>query len=216
MTYIYLITNIEGDKIYIGKTNRKYNREYCHKKRFGNQICIDYIDSIDTEDSAEWKKLEVFWIEQFRQWGFKLENKNSGGGGVSRHTESSRNKISLSNRGKKRSAEVIVKLPLFKKGNKLFLGRRHSDETKLKLRNCNLGKKHSEETKLKISNAKKGIRAYDNNREVNQYDLNGVFLAKFNSLTEASIKTGSSRSKISACCRNKRKTTNNFKWEYYN
>ena len=212
MTHIYIITNIDNDKIYIGKTCNKKSREAHHKWNYGNNIQIDYIDSVDSYEPSEWKKLECFWIEQFRQWGFKLLNKNSGGGGVSIHTEVTKRKMSESLKG--RPIEVINKLPLFKKGNKLFLGKKHSQEIRLKLRNANLGKKMNDDIKRKISEKKKGIRAYDNNKTVVQYDLNDVFIKKFNSITEASIETKSCRTKISDCCRGKRKTTNKFKWKY--
>jgi group I intron endonuclease len=220
MTYIYLITNISGGSVYIGKTKNKSQREYMHKSRFGENIDIDYIDSIDSLESNDWKKLEVFWIEQFRQWGFKLENKNKGGGGCSSHSELTKNKISLSNKwklkGVKRPEEVLLKMPLFKSGNKLFFGKNHSEETKIKLRNANLGKKVNEDTKRKISEKKKGIRAYDNNKSVIQCDLSGGIIKVFTSITEASIETNSCRTKISDCCKGKRKTTNKFKWKYNN
>jgi hypothetical protein len=48
----------------------------------------------------------------------------------------------------------------FQKGNKINLGRHHSDETKNKLSIFNLGRKLSEESKRKISNANKGKKPY--------------------------------------------------------
>ena len=106
ITRIYLVENCYGDpnKIYIGKT--KNSRKNNHKKTYGQNIIYTYIDEIDSLDKKYWKPLEQYWIEQFRQWGFKIMNKNKGGGGSSFWTEEQKSninrkiKISQSNIGK--------------------------------------------------------------------------------------------------------------------
>jgi hypothetical protein len=82
ITKIYLVTNIDNDpnKVYVGKTYTD-DRINQHKQRFGDQINFSYIDEIEGLDKNSWKPLERYWIEQFRQWGFILVNKNKGGGG---------------------------------------------------------------------------------------------------------------------------------------
>jgi len=82
ITKIYLVTNIDNDlnKVYIGKTHTT-SRINKHKRSFGAQINFSYIDEIEGVDKDSWKPLERYWIEQFRQWGFVLVNKNKGGGG---------------------------------------------------------------------------------------------------------------------------------------
>ena len=78
VTYIYSYT--QGNKAYIGKTKTINNRKWAHGIRFDNW---DYniIDSIDSVKKEDWKPLECYWVEQFRQWGYNLENKNKGGSG---------------------------------------------------------------------------------------------------------------------------------------
>ena len=95
-TRIYLVENCYGDinKVYIGKT--KDSREYPHKVKFGPQIIYTYIDEVNSTDRKDWKPLECFWIEQFRQWGFEVMNKNKGGGGLEFHTLDSNLKRSKS------------------------------------------------------------------------------------------------------------------------
>ena len=44
--------------------------------------------------------------------------------------------------------------------------------------------------------------------------MQGNFIAKYSSITEAAIKTNSQISKICSVCRGDRKSTNNFKWKY--
>jgi hypothetical protein len=46
-------------------------------------------------------------------------------------------------------------------GNKNFLGKKHSDETKIKLSEKALGRKHSDETKQKMSETRKGHRPWN-------------------------------------------------------
>ncbi len=51
-------------------------------------------------------------------------------------------------------------------------------------------------------------------REVNQYTLNGVFLWKYNSITDAANQTGSLGCKITEVCQRHRKSTNQYQWRY--
>jgi len=51
-------------------------------------------------------------------------------------------------------------------------------------------------------------------KEVSQYDLEGNLLAKYVSASEASRKTGVSKSCITKCCRGERKSSSNFIWKY--
>ena len=77
-TIIYAYT--QGTNAYIGKTRLPNHRKAGHKSRFSNwEYAV--IDSVDSFDKSEWKPLESYWIEQFRQWGYTLENLNKGGGG---------------------------------------------------------------------------------------------------------------------------------------
>ena len=47
-----------------------------------------------------------------------------------------------------------------------------------------------------------------------QLDLEGNFIKKWDSITEASLKCGKYVQNISDVCRGKRKTCGGFKWEY--
>ena len=98
-TYIYLIENIEPNtpKIYIGKTKESNlnNRKYTHRTNYGKQISFTIIDETDPLKHKDWKILESFWIEQFKQWGFDLINKNKGGGGPEYFTDDIKVKLRL-------------------------------------------------------------------------------------------------------------------------
>ena len=51
-------------------------------------------------------------------------------------------------------------------------------------------------------------------KKVFQYSLNGEILARYNSVAEASLETGISKTCISRCCRGERKSSSGFLWKY--
>lgn len=51
-------------------------------------------------------------------------------------------------------------------------------------------------------------------RRIAQYDLNGNYIGKYESLKEAAEKYGVSQSAIYSCCNNKSKTSAGYKWKY--
>ena len=118
-TIIYLITNIDNNqhKAYIGKSVNFKNRESVHRSRFGREIIISVIDEVNSIERRDWKPLECYWIEQFRQWGYQLVNKNKGGGGCEYHSNATKQKMSKAKKGKelgkykKRKDAGIVKGP---------------------------------------------------------------------------------------------------------
>lgn len=53
-----------------------------------------------------------------------------------------------------------------------------------------------------------------NRKKVNKYDLNGNFIAQYNSIAEASESIGRSYSLISSCCNKHIKKAYGYKWEF--
>lgn len=88
----------------------------------------------------------------------------------------------------------------------------YSNETIEKMRNAKIGKKLSEEHRKNISKANKG----KNYIKVSQYDKTGKYIKTYNSMIEAAEKSGCYVSKISCCCKGKRKTTGGYIWKYTN
>jgi len=95
ITYIYLIENIDNNpnKVYIGKSKSISSRKHKHKSTYGNNIVFTIIDETSSLSKYKWEPLESYWIEQFKQWGFEVMNKNKGGGGIEFRTEESLNRI---------------------------------------------------------------------------------------------------------------------------
>jgi hypothetical protein len=138
VTYIYIVENCFGDpnKVYIGKT--KNSRYYEHKKKYGNNILYTIIDEINSLDYKAWKPLESFWINQFKTWGFKVLNKNDGGGGADFYTQESKDKISKALKGRIRSSVFGEKMKILMIGKNL--GKSRSEGTKRKMREVKLGR----------------------------------------------------------------------------
>ena len=98
---IYLITNITDNpyEVYIGQTTNPYNRLANHRRNYHKDIEMTILDEIKTTLRQDWEQLETFWINQFQNWGFKLNNKNKGGNGPTHFTNESKNKISIAKKG---------------------------------------------------------------------------------------------------------------------
>ena len=56
----------------------------------------------------------------------------------------------------------------------------------------------------------------NNTRPVEQYDLDGNFIGRYNSIHEATKKTGSAHSAILNCCRGLYKQTKGYVWRFVN
>ena len=97
-----------------------------------------------------------------------------------------RDKIKISNTGKKHSESALLKMSLCKKGNKYWKGKKHSEETKAKMRLNNaktmLGKKHSVESRKKMSISRSGENNKLNKKYINtitkEIYYSGVYAAK--------------------------------------
>lgn len=122
-------------------------------------------------------------------------------------------------RGKPLSEEHKNKISEKKKGKKIGgmkKGHKMTPEQIEKHRQKLLGKKYTEEHRRKISE-RLNVDGVMPTKEVQQIDQKtNQVLNVFKSITEAAKITDSNRSKISACCKGKRKTTGGFKWKYLN
>jgi hypothetical protein len=194
--YIYILSK-NGLIFYIGKTINVKKRLANHKITYGKEILLEIIDETD-----DWKMCEKFWIEQFRQWGFNLKNKNKGGGGLDFLNEEIKNRISKNQpKTKKRNPETNIKIGLSNKGLKK---KPCSDERKKKISNANKGKQFNLGKKYNTVTFKKVI----------QYDLDGNFIKEWGSVNEITNFLGKNDNGIYKCLVGKLKTAYKFKWEY--
>jgi len=175
MSYkIYLITNLENKKQYVGITKFSITeRFYQHTKRgfllteaikkYGeNMFFIELIEEVDTAGRAY--ELEQYYIKEYNSkvpYGYNITD---GGDGIFgwEVTEEYRQECServkqlhkekkVGMYGKKHSDETKRKMSEASKGNKRCAGRVLSEESKEKIREKHLGKTLSDETKKRIS-----------------------------------------------------------------
>lgn len=111
-------------------------------------------------------------------------------------SEERKRKISESNKGK-HSGE-----------KNYFYGKHLSEEHRMKISESGKGRKRAEGTGKKISDGRK--------KPIVQLTKDGDFVNEFNSGLDAEIETGISRSHISQCCRDLRKTAGGFIWRFKN
>jgi hypothetical protein len=229
MTKIYLVENCFGDsnKVYIGKTISSRKKE--HVKTYGEKIIYTFIDEIDSFDKKLWKPLETYWIEQFRQWGFEVVNKNAGGGGVEFMSFESKLKMkkpkpngfgdTTSKRllGTKQTPETIEKRRV------QLIGKKRTPEQKQTLRESFKGRIFSEERNKKIGDAQRGIPQPKSpeliaklKKPICQYDKQGNFIQEWESATDAALKYGSTTTIQNALKERRCKTAYGFIWKYKN
>jgi group I intron endonuclease len=232
--YIHIFSN---GKKYVGITSKtlaqriQNNNGYRNNKKMHNAmkkykfetICI--CSNVEKE-LAEWlevnliKALETFKVE----FGYNIAM----GGSHKFHSEITKLKLSEIN-----------------KGNKIWLGKKHSLETIKKMKN----KTVSQETRVKMSQkrksrvtlqktkelmslAKKGVPKSDEHKEklrisnklshkkeskcVACFSLDDVLINKFESIRDASNYTKIDRASIGRCVNGKQKTAGKLIWRYYN
>jgi hypothetical protein len=170
ITHIYLIENIEPNtnKVYIGKTKdlHKNNRKNHHRWKLGKQIIYTYIDQVNSLERKDWEPIESYWIEQFKQWGFEVINKNKGGGGPEYLTNEQKDKIKNKNN----------------RGLKISLNKERANKISISLKDY----KKSDSHKANLSKAKQGISCPHKWKSILQYDKYNSYINEYPSLKQAS------------------------------
>jgi hypothetical protein len=212
ITYIYLI-ELSADEVYIGKTVNPESRKYGHMSKYGYNIKYHVIDNISSTDSKDWKPLESYWIEQFKQWGFKIKNKNNGGGGPSYKSQESIQKVV--NKLKKKIYQYDLDGNLIKiwdsiKEAKTLLG--------VDIDGCLKGKTKIAGNSIWKYTPTINFSPHLTSKKGNivcQYSLDDKLIKIWRSANEAekflNNKIGDN---IAACCRGKQKTAYGYLWNY--
>jgi hypothetical protein len=120
--FIYTLSDpITKEVRYIGKTNNIKTRFFghmkdksnCHRTNWINSLksknLIPSIDVLDECDESFVNQLEIYWIAQFKAWGFDLTNNTDGGDSGYKFTDEVKTKMSKDRTGKKQSKETIEK-----------------------------------------------------------------------------------------------------------
>lgn len=230
-TYIYTLSDPKTNIIrYVGKTSnpterirkhiefRDSGKRKTHLYSWMKSIVLDPIfEIIDEVDESEWKFWEIYWISQFKTWGFKLTNLTDGGdGGCSIETKE---KLRIINTGegnpmwgKKHKQETIDMIVINRSWYK------HSKETIDKISKSKIGHTVSEETreKLRISNTGENSHRWGKENSEHQKKSVSLSISKpimciddgkiFPSIKLACLEYNLSRTQIQYILSGKRKT----------
>jgi hypothetical protein len=134
-----------------------------------------------------------------------LVNKNIGGGGPIKHTNSTKDLMSKSQKGKFFSESTRKKLSEAKLGKLNPMSGGHTEETKRKISESCKGKVNTPEQRLKQSKAQM--------KSVGQYK-DGNLIKVYDSIQSASSAVDGWDSAISRVCNGKSKSHKGFEWEY--
>jgi len=171
--YIYGLTDpVTGEIRYIGKSIRPIERlanhcnevSKCHRSNWiqglrkqGLKPGMVILERINGD--WPWQESEKYWISYGRKNGWDLVNNTNGGDGVS----------GLSGESKERMS-------------KTWIGRKHRPDSIIKIIAAVSGRKHSNETKIKMSESHKGRnitwgdKLSESNRKLNNDDVNNINL----------------------------------------
>jgi group I intron endonuclease len=208
--FIYTLSDQNGNIRYIGKTKnikrrfREHIKNYDNSKSYKNNWIkslinngefpvISIIDEVEYKDSSFF---EMYWISQLECWGFKLTNLTIGGEGTIGYKFTDEQKQKMK---KPKSKGHIEKL------RNSLIGRKLSDDWKYNIKRGCLNSKKMLETNRRIAKEKE--------IEVYQYDKFNLFVNRFESIKDASEKTGIKH--ISECINGKRKKSNGYFWSNY-
>ena len=237
--YIYgLIDRITNELKYIGKSvNPKSRyRKHLQESNKKNSYKDNWIYSlslknqkpeliiIDEVDEDDWMFWEKHYISYFKFIGCKLTNISEGGENPPnlrgrKRTKDEIDRISKSNKDKKRSFETKLNISLSKKGKPIphlhnkdrSLSHRNNLSLSLKGRTSpNKGKKFSNELKEKLS------KSSTSKKSVIQMSLDGEFIKQWDSIADAQRELKIRH--ISDCCSNNGiyKSAGGYKWKYKN
>jgi hypothetical protein len=213
MINIYILER-NGIPFYVGKAKNAVRRLHKHYLTFGSDIKMEVIDTVE---GKQWKFWEQYWICQFKIWGFKLENKNNGGGGPTEWTLKQKQDINPER------IEKIINHPT--RGKNISETLKQRDHSKYYTESVR--KKMSEATKniprpfsdVHIQNM--GIAKRKQATPVLQYDLEDNFIKEWESkgqaaewIKEQTGKTSNVTSQIKDCILGRQKTAFKFKWKY--
>lgn len=173
---------------------KNYNYNWINKEiSEGYNIIILELDSENFSEIENWKWLEQYWISQCKIWGFHLTNLTGGGDG-NQNQHFSKESIEL-------RASKIRGIP-------------RDIETRKKISIGITGIKRSKETKQKVKESITKLQG----EVIKQFDLNGNFIKKWESIAEAARQLHIDKANIGHCCALKKNhnSAGGFIWRYLN
>lgn len=212
-----------GAVFYVGKgcgrraTN--YSKRNRHWKSVANEAGGVDVKFIAREIDEEFSFLvEQEYIDLLKRQNIQLANLTVGGEGLSGavFTEEHKRKIAATKIGKSRPPEVVNRMKASKTGKNTgadnpFYGRKHSEETKARLRIASSSRTHTEEAKQKIRASAQATWAKMSKTRPVLCLTNGVI---YPSLNQAATQLGLHRRCITMVCNREMHHTAGLKFEW--
>lgn len=230
MGQIYLITNEENGKIYVGQTSSTAFKRWGSHKRDANPLARNLqtplarairkhgqesftVKVLENCPNDKLDEREIYWIKELKaiENGYNLTEGGCGRRGY-HLSEETKAKLSKAHKGSVFTEEHKAKLSEARRdyikngGTSWNAG--HTGEL-----NHLYGIKRTDKVRAKISESKKRT-------PVEQYDLNGMFIKRFESILDACIELTKSLGKkiyptnIIKTCQGKRNKAYGFIWKY--
>jgi len=214
---IYKITNLVNNKIYIGQTINSIKRRIggyrdfykkdtssskIHRamRKYGfENFKFDVLHIVNT--TSELNYLEKYLIRYYNTQNDNIGYNTEDGGVYRTMSEETKNKLSIINKEMYNNGWINP-----------FQGKKHTEENKLKMSE---DRKNNPKYIGSGRLGKKFGKAY-NAKRVIQLDINGNFIAEYESLMSATIMNGWKKGGISAVCNKTMNTYKGFKWEFKN
>jgi group I intron endonuclease len=193
-------------KKYIGITRQKPEHRWNNGKGYNEQYFKRAIEKYGwdnfkhiilfeklTQKEAEQKEIELiaYYKSNKREYGYNIQN---GGNCKGKYTQEEKEKMSISIKNAMKNPKVKNKISKALKGNKNRLGKKLSDETKIKISNSHLKSQ-------KKKKYKKPVICIEKNKI-------------YPSIKEASRITNIDSRCIQKVCKGIRKTAGNYTWKF--
>lgn len=211
MTNIYFLSK-NNIPFYIGKTKNPTRRKHRHHITHGDDIKLEVVDTCG-DDKETWKFWEKYWIHQFKSWGFKLTNKNNGGGGPTLYSEEHKQAM---RKPRKEGTGAKISATLIANNHSKYYTKEIRQYISDKLKG--IPKPFTEEHIRNISRANLESKG----KTIECYDLNDIFIKEFPCLREAQLwllnnKPSASQNvskQIKDCCVGRQNKCHGYKWKY--
>lgn len=223
---VYKLTAPNG-KVYIGMTSQKPEKRWkrgqsyrgnleLHKDilkygwdNFSREILFNGLN----ENDAELKEIDLISAHKATDTDFGY-NRSRGGRYNQLWTETSRKRLSKSCKGRTISEETRKKISLATRGeNHPLFGTHCSEEAKRKMSEKLKGRTYSKETIERMKRGHIGKQS-GNAKSILQFTIDGRFIKKYSSATEAGRAVGATNSAISANATGKTKACRGYHWRY--
>lgn len=216
--FIYGLIDPRNSEIkYIGKTknirkrfrehirDEENNKKYAWIKNLKKQNLLPDILILEETNIEESNFWEIFWINQFKTWGFELKNMTDGGDGSYGIIPWNKGKKGVFKHSEKSKKLMSDWRKLNTTGDKNgFFGKKHSEETKIKQKEKSSLRRWSEEFKEN----RRGINS-QYCKKIYQYDLNKNLIREYE-YGKQTEEYGFNSNIVSKVCRGINKTHKGF------